>query len=60
MLCASGMEFALRQYVSLYGMVVIRCPWQIVPGGCGLIVLFMFHPLWFDGTFLLDDSHSIS
>ena len=28
--------------------------------GCGLIVLFMFHPLWLDGMFLLDDSRSVS
>ena len=28
--------------------------------GCGLIVLFMFHPLWLDGMFLLDDSRSFS
>ena len=49
---------AWRQTVS------VQCLWQIVPEGCGLIVVdelrVCFSPLWLDGLLLLDDSCSVS
>ena len=36
-LYAPGMRIALRWYVSCS----VWCPWQIVPGGCGVILGLM-------------------